>query len=134
MNKLVGIIDEGRYNSSMSSDLLKLTGQEKIIVERKYSKEHTKIDPTPLFILSNILFTDKNLSVNDALKSRMFIVEFINKVSMDNQNPKLFKENLKTEEPNIIIYCNKLLFSLHKYKNLGRKISNKRIIKKIESI
>ena len=133
INKLVGIVDEGRYNSSMSSDLLKLTGQEKIIVERKYSKEHTKIDPIPLFILSNILFTDKNLSVNEALKSRMFIVEFINKISIKNQNPKLFKENLKTEEPNIIIYCNKLLFSLYKHKNLSGRVSNNEIIKRIES-
>ena len=136
IGKIIGIIDEGRYNSSMSSDLLKITGQEKIIVEKKYSKEHITIDPIPLIILSNTLFEDKNISIDEALKNRLYIIEFINKISQENLNDsKLFKDKLKDEEVNIIIYCNKLLFKL-KGSNLNKisnKISNKVILKLIEN-
>ena len=136
IGKIIGIIDEGRYNSSMSSDLLKITGQEKIIVEKKYSKEHITIDPIPLIILSNTLFGDKNISIDEALKNRLYIIEFINKISQENLNDsKLFKDKLKDEEVNIIIYCNKLLFKL-KGSNLNKisnKISNKVILKLIEN-
>ena len=132
IGKIIGIIDEGRYNSSMSSDLLKITGQEKIIVEKKYSKEHITIDPIPLIILSNILFEDKNISIDKALKNRLYIIEFINKISKENlNNSKLFKDKLKSEEANIIIYCNKLLFKL-KGNNLN-KISNKVVLKLIKN-
>ena len=130
IGKIIGIIDEGRYNSSMSSDLLKITGQEKIIVEKKYSKEHITIDTIPLIILSNMLFEDKNISIDEALKNRLYIVEFINKTSKENlNNSKLFKDKLKNEEANIIIYCNKLLFKLKEgdLKNIGDRISNKTI-------
>ena len=139
VGKLVGIIDEGRYNSSMSSDLLKITGQERVIVEKKYSKEHVVIDSIPLIILTNILFEDKDESIDKALKNRLFMVEFINKISEEGlSNSNEFKKKLKDEEANIIIYCNKLLF---KIKNLdgsflrkrGKKISNKIILNKLNS-
>ena len=136
IGKIIGIIDEGRYNSSMSSDLLKITGQEKIIVEKKYSKEHITIDPIPLIILSNMIFGDKNISIDEALKNRLYIIEFINKISKENlTNSKSFKDKLKNEEANIIIYCNKLLFKLKEggVKNIGDRISNKVVLKLIEN-
>ena len=135
VGKIVGIIDEGRYNSSMSSDLLKITGQEKIIIEKKYSKDHIIINPIPLIILSNILFEDKIDSIDKALKNRLYIIEFINIISKDILNESQnYKNNLKDEEANIIIYCNKLLFKL-KYDDLnriGNTISNEKILSKIE--
>ena len=120
----------------MSSDLLKITGQEKIIVEKKYSKEHITIDPIPLIILSNRLFEDKNISIDEALKNRLYIIEFINTISKENlNNSKLFKDKLKNEESNIIIYCNKLLFKLKEgdLKTIGDRISNKVVLKLIEN-
>ena len=132
INKMVGIIDEGRYNSTMSSDLLKITGQENIIVEKKYSKEHINIESTPIIILTNLLFEDKDKSIDIALKNRLYIIEFINIISEKNlKNSNNFKSILKSEEANIIIYCNKLLFKLKEgnLKKIGKKISNKKIIK-----
>lgn len=134
--KIIGIIDEGRYNSSMSSDLLKITGQEKIIVEKKYSKEHISIEPIPLIIVSNMLFEDKNKDIDEALKNRLYIIEFINAISKENLNcSKGFKKKLKEEESNIIIYCNKLLFKLKDgdLKAIGDRISNKKILNLLES-
>ena len=135
VGKILGIIDEGRYNSSMSSDLLKITGQEKIIVEKKYSKEHITINPIPLIILSNMLFEDKNKYVDEALKNRLYTIEFINCISKENLNySEKFRKGLKEEEASIIIYCNKLLFKLKdgNLKIVGDKISNKKIISMIE--
>ncbi len=136
IGKKLGIIDEGRYNCSMSTDLLKITGQERIIVEKKYSKEHIVIDPIPLIILTNILFEDKNKDIDQALKNRLYIIEFINIISKENiNNSKIFKSKLKEEEPNIIVYCNKLLFKLKNdnLKKIGFKISNEKLIKIIEN-
>jgi phage/plasmid-associated DNA primase len=115
----------------MSSDLLKITGQENIIVEKKYSKEHIMIKPIPLIILTNILFEDKDIFIDEALKNRLHIIEFINSVTKDNlKRSKAFKNKLKNEEVNIIIYCNKLLFSSpnNDLKKTGNKISNKEIL------
>lgn len=65
----------GRYNSSMFSDLLKITGKENIVIDKKYSKNYISIEPIPLFIFSNVLFTDKNSDINETLKTRMYIIE-----------------------------------------------------------
>tara|TARA_B110000503_G_C6869248_1_gene297934 strand:+ start:205 stop:576 length:372 start_codon:yes stop_codon:yes gene_type:complete len=117
----------------MSSDLLKITGQEKIIVEKKYSKEHVTIDPIPLLILSNILFKDRDNAINEALYNRMMIIEFINQISnAELKNNSNFKKKLKKEEVNIIIYCNKLFFKLRRDKHIGDRISNDKILKLIE--
>lgn len=128
IGKKVCIIDEGRYNSSMSSDLLKITGKENIIVEKKYSKEHIEIEPLPIFIVSNILFKDENEDVNKAMFNRMDVVEFINAISNDILSGKdNFKKILKEEEANIIIYCNKLYFKNNKIKTkykLNKEILN----------
>ena len=131
IGKILGIIDEGRYNSSMSSDLLKITGQENIIIEKKYSKEHIVINPIPLIILTNTLFEDKNKLIDEALKNRLYMIEFINKISKENlKNSNKFKNILKNEEANIIVYCNKLLFKIkeNNLKIFSDKISNEKII------
>lgn len=136
VGKVLGILDEGRYNPSMSSDLLKITGLERIIVEKKYSKDHIIINPIPLIILTNILFEDKNKLIDDALKNRLYIIEFINTISKHNlNNSNLFKKKLKNEEPNIIVYCNKLLFKLKQdnLKQFGNKIPNNKIIELISN-
>jgi hypothetical protein len=119
----------------MSSDLLKITGQEKIIVEKKYSKDHITINPIPLIILTNTLFEDKNLGVDEALKNRLYIIEFINTISKKNlNNSNLFKGKLKDEEANIIVYCNKILFKSQNtdFKKLGNRINNAKVLKLLE--
>lgn len=131
--KEVGIIDEGRYNSSMSSDLLKLTGQENIIVEKKYSKGHVLIKPIPLIILTNNIFEDKNPLVDEALRNRMNIIQFLNEISeldISANDSQSFKDRIKEEEANIIVYCNKVLFKQNK--NKGDRISSKILIKMID--
>ena len=127
-DKLVGIMDEGRYNQSMSSDLLKIMGKENILVDKKFS-DHINIKPLPLFILSNEMFKDKNPSVDEALRNRMCIIEFINEVVENNID---FSKSLKNEEPNIIIFANKLFFKMKMGNKTGSKVPNDDIIKKIE--
>lgn len=134
--KIVGLIDEARYNSSMSSDLLKILGQEKIIVEKKYSKEHIVIDPIPVVILTNSSFNDKNDLIDVAIKNRLYMIEFINSISKYNlDDSKNYKGKLKDEESNIIIYCNKLFFKLKSdnLKKIGNKISNIKILNELKN-
>jgi hypothetical protein len=119
----------------MSSDLLKITGQENIIVEKKYSKEHIIIKPIPLIILTNILFEDRDMSIDKALKNRLYTIEFIHTISKENlNNSNEFKNKLKDEEPNIIVYCNKLLFKTKNtsFKKVGNKITNVKMLKLLE--
>ncbi len=137
IGKVVGLIDEGRYTSSMSSDLLKIIGQERITIEKKYSKEHVLIDPIPIIILTNMMFDDKNNLVDVALKNRLYIIEFINTISKENlSDSENYKIKLKNEEPNIIVYCNKLLFRFKDKDSIGKigkRISNKKILDKIKN-
>lgn len=123
IGKIIGIIDEGRYNQSMSSDLLKISGRETIIVEKKYSKEHIEIKPLVLIILSNVLFEDKNKEINDALRNRMLIVEFFSSLTTDNLNND-FKNKIKDEEASIVIYCNKVFFNMNKEKKKYKNLNN----------
>jgi hypothetical protein len=127
-DKLVGVMDEGRYNPSMSSDLLKIMGKENIKVDKKFS-DHISINPVPLFILSNEMFRDKNPSLDKALKNRMYIIEFINEVLQNNMN---FSQLLKDENVNILVFANKLFFKLKMGNRIGSRISNDKIIKMIE--
>jgi len=148
INKIVAILDEGRYDPSMSSDLLKITAGENIIVEKKYAEEHTNIEQTPVFILTNERFNDKNESINSALNNRMCTVEFYKNIKGSKfKKSKLFKKKLKEEELYILLYCNRLLFKTNKvhFKNtasidLINEIENdinkkmeKGVIKEIES-
>jgi hypothetical protein len=127
IGKIIAIIDEGRYNSSMSSDLLKITGEETIIVEKKYSKEHILIKPLPLFITTNNLFKDLDDKINQSIYNRMSIVEFINEVDVSELSKlRNFKKDIKSEEAEIIIFCNKLYFKIFKEKS--RKYKNKNIL------
>ncbi len=71
-------------------------------------------------ILSNYIFKEKNESVNKALLERLFVVEFLNCVNKDLIN---INDILNDEEPNIIIFCNKVYFSyLGKEKNFKKNI------------
>ena len=115
------------YNK-YSTDLLKIMGKEDILIDKKYS-DHINIKPIPLFILSNEEFKDKNPSIDEALKNRMYMIKFINEVLGGDMN---FSELLKNEEPNIIIFANKLFFKLKMGNRMGPKVPNDDIIKKIE--
>ena len=91
--------------------------------------DHINIKPISLFILSNIEFKDKDPKIDKALKNRMHIIEFINEVLNEDEN---FTKLLKDEEPNILIFANKLFFKLKMGNRMGPKVPNDDIIKKIE--
>jgi len=121
LNKLIIIMDEFRYSPSSSSDFLKLLGGEPLLTTQKYNKDHIVIDKNKGFILSNSMFSEKNESVNKALSERLHIIEFLNVVCYNKNN---INELLKNEEPNIIVFCNKLYFSYINKKS-KRKIKSK---------
>ena len=124
-NKKIVILDEGRYNSSMSSDLLKIMNKENILVEKKYSDKHISLNPSSIFILSNTLFDDKNKDVNDALYRRMLVVEFISSLYLKNINDNInIKKDIKLEEANIILLCNKVFFKYFKEKSIYKNFNN----------
>jgi hypothetical protein len=109
----------------MSSDLLKLTGKENIKVEKKYSEKHITISSIPLFILSNILFNDKDKDINDALYRRMLVIKFISSLYLKNIDSNLnLKKDIKLEEANIIIFCNKIFFRHFKEKKVYKNFKN----------
>ena len=108
-NKYVIIIDEGHYKSSMAGDILKLTGGEILLTDKKYSKDHITIKPTAVFVCSNDKFKDKDFNKNLSLTNRNLYVEFLYQHKYDPYiNNKLF-----LEEVDIMVFCNKILFGLN---------------------
>lgn len=116
-NKLFVILEEFKYKRASSSDFLKLLGGEKLLTSKKYSKDHITIDCLKGLIVSNDKIDEKNLEIKKALLNRLFIINFLNKNLNSN---KEINESLMDEEPQIIIYCNKLYF---KYFNKKQKRS-----------
>jgi len=116
-------MDEFRYSQSLSSDFLKLLGSEPLLTSQKYNKDHIIINKLMGVILSNYLFLEKNESVKKALFERLHIIEFLNTVNSKNID---INNLLNQEEPNIIIFCNKLYFSyFNKKSNREKRIKNK---------
>ena len=116
--------------------MLKLTGGESLTVSKKYSKEHIDIKILPIFAVGNTKMKDNNNSIDKALISRILSIEFINEL----ENTKGIKAKIKEEEPNIMVYINKLLFKLNKIgeikgeentKRIGNKFSNEKVLKLI---
>lgn len=130
--KVVGVLDEFKYNSYNSGDFLKLLAGESLIVEKKYSKEHVLIDNISIIIISNNLIKDKDEKINEALYNRISFIEFFNPVKNDTLNNSKYLEKIKEEEANIIIYCNKMYFNKRdENKKLSCRISNEKILEKI---
>jgi hypothetical protein len=121
-NKLLVIMDEFRYHPSSSSEFLKLLGGEPLLTTQKYSKNHITINKLMGLILSNYFFLEKNKDINKALLERLYIVEFLYSV---NNNIVDINKALAEEEPNIIVFCNKLHFSYFNKKQKRTKIINK---------
>jgi hypothetical protein len=106
--KILVIMDEFKYTPSFSSDFLKILGGESLLIPQKYSKNHITIEKLMGIILSNYLITEKNENTHKALLERFHIVEFLYSIDKNNTN---INKKLSDEEPNIIIFCNKLYFS-----------------------
>jgi hypothetical protein len=119
--KFLVIMDEFKYSPSSSSDFLKLLGGESLLIPQKYSKNHIIIEKLMGIILSNYLFEEKNENIHKALLERFHVVEFLYSIDKNNTN---INKTLSDEEPNIIIFCNKLYFSY-----FNKKIPRNRIIK-----
>lgn len=112
IGKILVIMDEFVYEEKLKGDLLKLLGGEKLLISKKYEKEHKTIEILCGIILSNNLMYDDEYRTNEALNARIEIIEFLEKIGIDENREDLLKE----EEAQIIIFCNKLYFSLKKVK------------------
>lgn len=125
VGKIIVIIDEFVYDENLKGDLLKLLGGEKLLISKKYEKEHKTIQILCGIILSNSLMYDENYKIDEALKARVDIIEFLQQIGVDNDRDKLLKE----EEPEIILFCNKLYFALNpkKYNKIKSKTAFKMI-------
>jgi len=120
------IIDEFVYDEKLKGDLLKLLGGEKLLISKKYEREHKIIEVLCGIILSNSIMKDEDYRTNEALNARVEIVEFLKKIGIDENRDKLLKE----EEAEIIIFCNKLYFAINPKKKYNLK--SKKILKLIE--
>jgi hypothetical protein len=101
-----------------------LLGGEKLLTSKKYSKEHVTIENLKGLIVSNDEIDEKRVEIKKALLNRLFIINFLNK----NLNPnKNINEYLIQEEPQIIIYCNKLYFKYFGKKQKRCKITLKNL-------
>lgn len=110
-DKLLVIMDEFRYSSNLSSDFLKLLGGEPLLINQKYARDHIIIQGFMGLILSNYLFYEKDASVNQALLERLHVIEFLQNVDKNLNAIGDINKSLSDEEPNIIIFCNKLYFA-----------------------
>ena len=129
-NKLLIIIDEFKYRSSESSELLKLLSGEPLLTNKKYAKNHITISNLMGLILSNSRICEKNENIQQALLNRLHIVEFKNSFISKTFN---IHKNLHDEEAEIIISCNKLYFAYFnkktpRIKNSFTKTKNKTVL------
>lgn len=106
--KLFVILEEFKYRKNSASDFLKLLGGEKLLTSKKYSKEHITIENLKGLIVSNNEIDEKNREIKNALVNRLFIINFLKKNLYTNNK---INESLIEEEPNIIVFCNKLYFN-----------------------
>ena len=127
-NKLFVILEEFKYKKSTASDLLKLLGGEKLLTSKKYSKEHINIINLKGMIVSNNEIDEKNEEIKKALLNRLFVINFLNKCLNSQKN---INESLIKEEPNIIVFCNKLYFSYFNKKQKRFKLVSKEYSKTI---
>ena len=112
-DKLFIILEEFKYKNSLSGEFLKLLGGERLLTSKKYSKNHISLENLKGLIISNNLIKEDNKEIAEALKNRLYLIKFINKILKGDIN---INDTLLKEEPNIIIYCNKIYFSLKKKK------------------
>jgi hypothetical protein len=104
-NKLLVIMDEFRYKSNDSAELLKLLAGEPLLINKKYAKEHITIVKLMGLILSNSLLLDKDITIQQALLNRLHVVEFKNTFDQKRNN---INKQLEDEEAEIIVFCNKM--------------------------
>ena len=124
IDKRVGVLDEARLDKNVIADFLKIAGGEYSVVEKKYSKNHKEIKRIPLVILSNLLISSGEDDIDNALKNRMHVIEFVNILSENHmKNHVNFKKILEKDESKIFLYFNKLFFkvSIKKYNNVPKK-------------
>jgi hypothetical protein len=111
INKMLVLGDEFKYNSLNSSEYLKLFSGEELIVEKKYHKEHVKLDSLPTILVSNNRIFDKNIMIQESFTNRMEEIEFFKNNNDDFFLIENIDTELKKEEPSILIYCNKVFFN-----------------------
>lgn len=126
VGKLIAIVDEFKYNTKDLSNLNKLVNNEVLNVPVKYNSLKN-LDIRSTYLSSNKAIVENDIDLNNSIKNRINIIRFKNKI----RGGKNLKIKIKDEEPNIIIFLNKLLFKNSGTKNFGNRISNLKIIENI---
>jgi hypothetical protein len=118
-NKLTVVMDEFRYHSNDSAELLKLLAGEPLLVNKKYAKEHITIANFMGLIISNLPLIDQNMDIQNALLNRLYTIQFKRGGGVNKKDD--LNKSLAEEEAEIIIFCNKLYFhNLSKRKTLKK--------------
>ena len=119
--KIIVIIEEFKYKSSLAGEFLKMLGGENFLISSKYSKKHKTIKKTSGVITSNKDIIEVNEEVKKALTNRLIKIEF-KKTFNEKINININKQ-LVEEEAAIIVYCNKLLYKkIHKKRIRSKKV------------
>ena len=95
-DKLFIILEEFKYKNSLSGEFLKLLGGERLLTSKKYSKNHISLENLKGLIISNNLIKEDNKEIAEALKNRLYLIKFINKILKGDIN---INDTLLKEEP-----------------------------------
>lgn len=133
VNKQVVICDEAHHYTLNGGDLLKLLERNNpILIERKH-KEAVTAQNLSIVFLSNKELNMREDETKEALSNRLKIYVFEKKLSENVYDYNYLVKNLKDNEINIIVYCNKLFFKKYIYNNNKKpKIRNKKILKNLQ--
>lgn len=133
VNKQVVICDEAHHYTLNGGDLLKLLEKNNpILIERKH-KEAVTTQNLNIVFLSNKELEINEKETKEALNNRLKLFVFQKKLSENVHDYNFLLNNLKENEINIVVYCNKLFFKKYVYNNSKKpKLRNKRILEKLQ--
>lgn len=128
INKQIIVCDEAHHHVFNTGQILKLLEKENpLLIERKH-KEAIAIEDNKIIFISNKELEIKEEESKKAIETRLKTFIFKKRLSENTDNYGKIIKNIKNEEINIIIYCNKLFFKKYKEEN---NIKKKTLIKDV---
>lgn len=123
-NKEVIICDEAHHFIFNKGQLLKLLEKDNpVLIERKH-KEAIAVDNLMMVFMSNKEIVFNENETQEALTNRFSVVGFKNQLSENPKNYEALVQDIKENEINIVIYCNKLFFKQYVHKGKIAKLRN----------
>lgn len=117
VDKKVAILDEFKYTKKNKEQLLKLFAGEPVLIDIKF-KNPEIVEEIPIIIISNELIKEPNKDIQKAFDNRIQQITFYKPDEMETKEEYDINEEIKKEEVNIIIHCNKIFFKvIKKYAN-----------------